>query len=223
MDSAEAWRAWARDGQPPVGSTTAPALSSMPSMLRRRLSRAGRMAAEVLYRLLGSRTQVPMIFASRHGEVARSAELLAELAGGTTLSPTVFSLSVHNAVGGIIGIARSDTAPVTALAAGADTIGAAFMEALAWLNEGETEVAVVLFEEPLPDIYQQFASAESAPHACALLLSATQGDAYRLRLQQPMESTGSSGMDLPGLFLGEIAGLDLRNGGQTWRLERDAG
>jgi hypothetical protein len=79
-------------------------------MLRRRAGFLSKMALEVAYQCLGEQIDVPTVFCSRHGEAARSVDLLLDLAKGEPLSPTSFGLSVHNATGGLFSIARRDHA-----------------------------------------------------------------------------------------------------------------
>jgi len=42
-----------------------------------------------------------MVFASRHGEADRTLAILQDLAAGAEVSPTLFSMSVHNSVPGL--------------------------------------------------------------------------------------------------------------------------
>jgi hypothetical protein len=67
-------------------------------------------------------SQVPLVFASRHGDVARSMDLLGALVGDQPLSPTGFGLSVHNAIAALYSIARGHRGNYLALAAGQATV-----------------------------------------------------------------------------------------------------
>ncbi|PSD26840.1 3-oxoacyl-ACP synthase, partial [Stenotrophomonas maltophilia] len=94
------WLGWADAPYPPVGEDT-PALAEIPAMQRRRIERLGRMAIQAACWCeegQGADSQVPLVFASRHGDVARSMELLGALSNDQPLSPTGFGLSVHNAI-----------------------------------------------------------------------------------------------------------------------------
>ena len=76
----EAWRAWAVAPWLPTGEET-PALAEVPAMQRRRIERLGRMAVQTAFWCQrAEESGVPLIFASRHGDVARSMELLEALA-----------------------------------------------------------------------------------------------------------------------------------------------
>src|SRR4051812_6705411 len=92
------WKAWtpAHDLQPDV--------SVIPAMLRRRLSPIGRAALSVIMPLADSQGAMPLVYVSRHGDLNRTLGLLQDLALGEPLSPTAFSLSVHNATAGLFSI-----------------------------------------------------------------------------------------------------------------------
>ena len=109
LTTPEAWARWARAPQRIVAGEE-PGVKAMPAMLRRRAGFLGKMALEVAYRCLDGRgagaTTIPTVFCSRHGEVSRALALLSDLARGEALSPTAFSMSVHNATAGLLTIAR---------------------------------------------------------------------------------------------------------------------
>ena len=73
---------------------------------------------------------VPLVFASRHGDVQRSFELLEQMARDEPMSPTHFGLSTHNAVIAQYSIARGLTGNYLATAAGVVGGGAAIMTAV---------------------------------------------------------------------------------------------
>lgn len=156
-DPAE-WSDWASRplSPPPQDTTTVPALSDMPAMMRRRIDRLGRMACQVAYWCHEPRSDVPVVFASRYGDAARSLALLGDLARGEPLSPTGFGLSVHNAVAALYSMARGDTANAVVVAAGRATVAAALTEAAGLLADGAPEVLVVYYESPLPADYACF-------------------------------------------------------------------
>lgn len=181
LTSREQWRAWARSPQLPVGDAR-PDLPEMGAMLRRRLEPLGRMAAQVVYWCQQDRTGVPVVFASRHGEPARSLEMLADLARSQPLSPTTFGLSVHNAIGALVAIARGDRANATAVAAGPATAAAALVEAGGLLADGAPEVLVVCYDAPLPAPYDVFAEGPAASWAWAWRVAAAGADGERFTL-----------------------------------------
>ena len=157
LASREAWRAWlaspaaiAAEGQPP--------LAEVPAMMRRRIDPLGRAALQAAWWAQGTPEEgagaMPVIFASRWGEIARSLTLLQQLAGGEPLSPTHFSLSVHNASGALYSMARQDRQNYLAVAGGEHSAEAAFCEALGLLADGASQVLVAHVDAPLPEAYE---------------------------------------------------------------------
>jgi hypothetical protein len=119
---------------------------------------------------LGTRTNVPTVFSSRHGEASRSADLLLDLTKGVPLSPTSFSLSVHNATGGLFSIARGDRAANIALAGGTSTVEHALIEACGLMAEGEPAVLLVVYDCPLPSLYSNYEDCYEQAYAWAWLI-----------------------------------------------------
>lgn len=124
---------------------------------------------------------MPMVYASRHGETARTFAILNDLADGEPLSPTQFSLSVHNAIIGLWSIQQQDTSEMTALAAEGDGLEHAVLEASMLLGEGAPAVLVVIAEDQTPSVYAPWVNDVSFPYAVALLLKP--GHAWQLRLE----------------------------------------
>jgi hypothetical protein len=168
LSTVSAWQRWAIDGSYEE-TDSQPALAGLKPMQRRRLQPFGRMALEALIGL-GPNAGQPIVFASRYGEVGRSLVLLEELAQTAAISPQGFSVAVHNAVPGIYTIECGALAPVSAIAAGADSFAAGIFEACALLAEGTPEVWLCVCEEPLPGIYACFADEPQATYAFALAL-----------------------------------------------------
>lgn len=149
------WQAWAGAPWLPEGAGTPP-LTEVPPMMRRRLNGLGRTALQAAFDVHMPSPDVPVVFASRFGDAARSLELLGELARGDALSPTAFALSVHNAIGGVYSLVRGDHANYLAVAAGPATAAAALVEAAGLLADGAPEVLVVCCDGPLPEPYSAF-------------------------------------------------------------------
>ena len=183
-----AWLEWASrplDLPPAAPGAATPPLSEMPAMMRRRIDRLGRMACQVAYWCHEPREGVPVVFASRYGDAARSLALLSDLAQGEPLSPTGFGLSVHNAVAALYSMARGDTANAVVVAAGRATVAAALTEAAGLLADGAPEVLVVYYESPLPADYASFQDEPALDYAWAWRVAAARGaepGAVRLRL-----------------------------------------
>lgn len=162
------WAAWgvgSPPGEPDVGF--------MDPLLRRRLSALDRAALHVANQCIEAGESVHLVFASRHGELSRSANLLSEIASDGLPSPMGFSLSVLNAVPGIYSIARQDFSPTTAISAGEATLPLALVEASAqaWCNP-DAMVLLVCADDPPPPVYADIVYSPRQAHAIAIRLQA---------------------------------------------------
>jgi hypothetical protein len=224
------WLSWADAPFLPQGEGT-PALSEVPAMQRRRIERLGRMAIQTACWCedgQGADSQVPLVFASRHGDVARSMDLLGALVNEQPLSPTGFGLSVHNAIAALYSIARGHRGNYLALAAGQATVEAACLEAAGLLADGAREVRVVVYESRLPEIYSTFADEPDPFFAwCWRVVAPTQA-LPTLSLQwdgAPAPVTAAPGLlphalDLHRFLLAGAPALEHVANGQRWRWSR---
>ena len=108
--------------------------SSIPAMVRRKLTPFGRLAVEKLYEAYnfldahGSVSEIPWVIASRHGDPDRIYRLLGDVAASQLISPMDFSQSVHNALIGSFSIATKNKAPHTAISSGRQSFESGFLE-----------------------------------------------------------------------------------------------
>jgi len=166
------WSSW------PVAAGSAPDpvspnIDFIAPMLRRRLSKLSRMAIKAAHDCASEAPTVRVVFASRHGELRRSTEIINDLVSGRPISPAAFSLSVLNAMAGVLGIARQDKAPATAIAAGDETLGYALVEAYAQYASDASTPVLLVFVDELPDsCYGPIPEGDAAPGALALLFDA---------------------------------------------------
>ncbi|WP_166926565.1 beta-ketoacyl synthase chain length factor [Xanthomonas sp. 60] len=224
------WLDWAASPHLPLGEQT-PALSEVPAMQRRRIERLGRMAIQAACWCEdgeGADSGIPLVFASRHGDVARSMELLNALTRDLPLSPTGFGLSVHNAIGALYSIARGYRGNYLALAGGRATVEAACIEAAALLADGAQEVRLVVYESPLPEVYADFADEPDPFFAWCWRVTAPHPERPTLRLDwsiDPAAGVPEAGglphaLDLHRFLLAGQAALERRADGQCWRWTR---
>ncbi|WP_233166512.1 beta-ketoacyl synthase chain length factor [Archangium sp. Cb G35] len=225
----DAWTRWFSEPHSLPAEGTPP-LSEMPAMMRRRVERLGRFALQAAYGCQGDSPSVPVIFASRFGDISRSVDLLRQLAHSVPLSPTSFSLSVHNAIGALYSIARGDTSAYTAIAAGEETVEAAFTEASALLADGARDVLVVIYDEPLPGPLGHASGQMDFPRAWACWLRAgDEAPGYSLTCHPAKDTRDAPSSDglpedltvLRFLVSGE-ARLDHKVGTRCWRWQRHA-
>jgi hypothetical protein len=223
-----AWLAWAKEGYLPHGDEV-PALSEMPAMQRRRLERVGRFALQVAYwcQAAGD-ADIPLVFASRHGDIQRTYEMLDALAGKEALSPTNFGLSIHNAIVAQYSIARQLKKNDLAVAAGKTTAEAAVTEALGLLHDGAEEVLVVIYDGLLPTSYQEFRDENFAEYAWAWRLAKAEPDTLAFSLitmKSGGEDAGNKsdlphGLDVMRFMLSGEPVMQFDDGGRHWRWQR---
>jgi hypothetical protein len=166
----EDWQKW-HDHQIFAQQEKAAIPAAVPKALQRRLSPLARAVFNAADGCIDSVKSLPIIFSSAHGEVNKSLEMLQNMQKGEEVSPTAFSLSVHNAISGLFSMAYGYHQEITVIAPGQDGIAPAFIEALGLLQEGHAdEVLMVLYDEPLSDFYPSLPFALNAPAICALAL-----------------------------------------------------
>lgn len=216
------WQAWLA-GTDCREADLQPDVNFLPPMLRRRLDRHGRMALHTAWPCAEGIQSLPFVFASRHGDLNRTLELLSALAKEEVLSPTDFSLSVHNSTAGLFSISRGDRAPATALAAGPDTLGMGLLEGANLLAAGAEQVLVCYAEDAPPGAYAPYVADEPARHPFAVSLLLTR-DAAPLECRLTRDDSSAEEAPeaalmrfLTGASTGSVIGVD-----QPWRLERSA-
>ena len=234
LDTLDDWRAWAAAPTLPHSQfANPPPLSAMPAMLRRRLNVLGRAALQAAYEAQGDAPPMPLITASRHGDLERSAQLLQSLAADEALSPTDFSLSVFNAIAGLYSIACHGTLPTpppyTSVAAGANAAEAALTEALAQCAEAPGPVLVLVYDAPLPAVYSHFINGPECLFAWAWQVRARRPtDRAYLSLRRHADHAPAPTLAWPQALevlrfaLSEEAELVTRSPGQSWRWTRHA-
>lgn len=149
-------------------------LESVPKMLKRRLTPLAKTVFCSILSCSHELTNIPVVFSSSHGELGKSLEMMKMIESAEEISPTTFSLSVHNAIAGLFSIAFKNKNQVTVLASSEEGIAPAFIEALGLFQEGEPEVLVVFYDEPLPDFYPYEPFQLTSETPCAVALKLTQ-------------------------------------------------
>lgn len=181
--SAEDWQKgesfWAKNAE--NWETITPKLAFLPPLKRRRLSDSARLFFEAAWNLTADGENLPVVYASANSEINRSFVLWESLLKEGDISPTSFSLSVHNALVGQWSEMRQVKSETTAITACQDNLETALLEAYLMLNDGAEKVLVVVAEDPLnyqynvDPVYRQ-------PFAYALALVVEKGQQYQLKL-----------------------------------------
>jgi hypothetical protein len=194
----------------------------VPKMLQRRLTPLARAVFNVAELCLEQGKSLPVVFSSAHGEICKSLAMLKTIQAGEELSPTAFSLSVHNAIAGLFSIAYGNSQEITVLAPGLEGIAPAFIEALGILHEGAGEVLVILYDEPIAEFYPTAPFNLNVDFPCALALKmALSGTGLPLHFARsaPPCAGGEHPAQLLAFIkflLSEEPSLSLGNLGHSW-------
>lgn len=159
----------------------APKLAFLPPLKRRRLSDSARLFFEAAWDLVGENADMPVVYASSNSEMNRNFALWHSLLKEGDVSPTSFSLSVHNALIGQWSELRQVKSETTSIMARVDNLETALLEATLLLNEGHKKVLVVIAESPLEAKYNAQPVIRT-PLGYALALVVTKGEQYQLTL-----------------------------------------
>lgn len=170
LETKVSWQLWFDGLSDTEVEESSPTLKQIPALLRRRFSMLGKYAAASTLNVLAENQKMPGIFASRHGDTGLTLSLLEEIGQDQPISPTGFSLAVHNAVAGIISIARKDKSPITAISAMNGLLLQTLFEAATQLEKHE-RVFCVVYDIPLPALYQPYGISAPFPLALAFVVS----------------------------------------------------
>lgn len=164
------WAIWDTAARAPAAPSPAD-LAFVDPLLRRRLSLQAKIALVVANECTHDMPHARVVYASRHGELSRTTDMLENLAHGEAVSPAAFSMSVLNANVGLLSILQRNTAPSTAISATACSFGYGLLEAAMQLAEHPDQPVLLLYaDEPIPAIYAEDVANSSAAHALGILL-----------------------------------------------------
>lgn len=192
-------------------------------MLRRRLSSLARAVLHVAHDCAQDVTDARIVFASRHGELARTTRMLESLATGEELSPTLFSMSVLNASAGLFSILQKNTAPSTAISAGSASFGHGLLEACLQLaEEPDLPVLYLYADEPAPADYEAGEPLDRPTLALGLLLDSSA--ATRVSCTSLATGSAPSNEAQAQAFVRALddGKAEWHDAGRTWRWERDS-
>ncbi len=216
LESQDDWKAWAQSQDWPTEGKIA--VSNIPAMMRRRMSSLSKYAVQTALELLKEYQVNYIVFASRHGELARSAQLIEDIVQGEEASPMAFSQSVHNTAAGLTTIASKQAIPVTSIAAGDNTFQMALLDAYIYLEEHpDHKVLFVDFDEPLPSSYGIYESHQFAGYAVGFVLS--QGHQFEAQLKSEIQEVDSSlpqGLEFLRNYLSKQNTWQLHSKHQQW-------
>jgi hypothetical protein len=161
-----------------------PSVDFLPAMLRRRCTPLTRIVLRAAFDALDGDelAEVRTVFATRHGSINESIELLHKVVRQERLSPTRFSHTVHNAQAGLFCMAAGNRQASSSLAARQDTFACGWLEALSHLErEPDRPVLYVVGDVPLDPAFAELVKEPPGAYAVALLLG-REGDGPALDL-----------------------------------------
>lgn len=177
------WSGWTNvpiqglEDSTPLTLSDSPDVQNIPPMLRRRLNLLGRACASEILRHCAKNDSIPLVYASRHGDIERTLSVLQELALEHAVSPMSFSLAVHNAICGVVSIHQGLTGNISTIAANEGLIPV-LIEACGLLEEGHNKVLCILCDITTPEIYRDQDESLEQPYACCFIV--TRGNSLRL-------------------------------------------
>ncbi|OYQ88511.1 hypothetical protein B9T21_04245 [Wohlfahrtiimonas chitiniclastica] len=177
--------------EPVDGAPTAPfdypKTPSIPMMQARRMSLAAKLACEVFIRTLKSTKVDAAIFLSEHGELERSFNVIKHIAQGEGVSPTDFSMSVHNTAAGLATILTQSPIEVTSIAGGKDGFIHALYEVMALQHSGHHRIALIAFDGQVPSFYETYGATLTPAYAVAMVFS--KGSSYAINCTHSEQQT----------------------------------
>ncbi len=120
-------------------------LSAIPAIQRRRLPEVAKRMHHFAKRLADEQT--PIIYASYNGQVSQTLAIIRSFAAD--VSPAKFSVSVHNAIAGLLSVIHKNTLSYQAIDSLSGLIESAIVEAAGLLTKHE-KVGIIYYDETLP-------------------------------------------------------------------------
>jgi hypothetical protein len=173
VEDPAAWEAWASAPRP-LATEGHPDAAFLPPMLRRRCTPLTRLVLTAAFGALAEeeRPRVRTVFATRHGSINESIELLHQVVRQERLSPTKFSHTVHNAQAGLFCIAAGNRQASSSLAARADTFACGWLEALTFLErDPDCPVLFVTSDVPLDATFAALVKEPPGAYGLGMLLA----------------------------------------------------
>lgn len=148
-------------------------LSNIKPMVKRRMP----VLAKQIYGISDNLALAPMptVYASKNAELNRTIKLIRQYGGD--LSPANFSMSVHNAIPGLLSVISTDNSPYTVIDSMSGVLEMAIVEAIGLLSEHSC-IRVVYFEEVTPELFTSIISEQDIP--MVLVMELKQGKDFSL-------------------------------------------
>lgn len=152
-------------------------LSDIPAIKRRRLPEVAKRIHRFSQRLADE--QIPIIYASYNAEFSQTLAIIRSF--NDDVSPAKFSLSVHNAIAGLLSVTHNNTQSYQAMDSLSGLIETAIVEAKGLLLTHE-KIGIVYYDETLPTEFASVGDNVPDTHVLAMTLCREQdnGQAYYL-------------------------------------------
>jgi hypothetical protein len=227
LEDAEGWSRWCA-APTELASEGHPEARFLPAMLRRRCGPLSRIMLTAAFACCeeAELAEVASVFASRHGNINESIDLLDRLAERQPLSPTVFSHTVHNAQAGLFSIAAANRRASSSIAAQQDSFACGYLEALTLLERDPGRpVLLVVGDVPLAPTFAPLVEEPAGSYGLGLLL-ARDGEGTRLGFGRQPEADAPEPADWPDAieflrwYLSDEPSLVLGSPRRPWKWER---
>jgi hypothetical protein len=188
-------------------------LKILKKMQTRRMTKMAKVAIDLALQTVESLEIDYLVYASRHGELILSTDLINSILGGEIPSPIKFSQSTHNSIAGLFSLSHKAKSPMTAISAGENSLIMGLMAAAAHLkvNQGH-KVLFIFADAKLPSLYQDFSTGDDFAFT-ALMES---GNVYALK----ESDNGSTAASVPQSLIEFIQGSESVLNGQAFTLNR---
>jgi hypothetical protein len=226
LETPEDWSRWQKGQLLMQPELALPPLVDIPAMQRRRLSPFAKIALHCAIEASGSaQTDIPCVFASRHGDLHRTTGLIEDIAQGKDLSPTQFGLSVHNAAVGLFSIFSGNRAPISAIAAGQSSFLVGLLDSVAKLKANKLpRILYVYCDLVVPDCYSQYVQNDVSV-GVGLLIEAAETPAAMFELTQSQleaaKQSAHQALDFMKFYMGDDSQYLATVNQQLWQLSKN--
>jgi predicted transcriptional regulator len=200
-----------------------PDVSSIPPLLRRRLNLLGRACANEILQHVKKDENIPVVYCSQHGDIERTFGILTGAAKGEPISPMNFSLSVHNAILGVLSIHLGLTSSISSISSDQNGLVPVLLEAVGILMSGSEKVLCVICDVTLPQIYLDDLSLPRNSYAISFIVTKSEGTSLKL-IQTEEEVNMKKNEELPTALIKFLSSdrkeIYLNHNGLKWKLVR---
>lgn len=173
LSDESAWISWDGCLKKTEANPSSPEIKLIPMLQARRMSNACKLACEVALNLLKKTNDKidAAVFVSQHSELARSTKIIESIIQNQAVSPTDFSMSVHNTAAGLASILSKNEIEISSVCAGTDSFQQGLFEVQSFFAQGAKKVMLLDFDDKVPEIYNTGDLFNFPPYACGFIIS----------------------------------------------------